>query len=497
MPKALVIGSGIGGLATALRLRKKGYEVHVFEQNSYAGGKLHAIVQDGYRFDLGPSLFTMPHFVEELFQLYDLDPSVRFPYSKKLTVCNYFWQDGSQFSVKSDRSAFLAEAAHFFEEDEKTIHQYLLGNQKKYELTAELFLKKSLHKLSTYLSRATLRAIVQMGDLDLFDSLNTVNQKTFKNPKLVQLFNRYATYNGSSPFQTPGIMSLIPHLEMHYGTFIPRGGMHQISQSLFELAKQQGIEFHFEEAVHQIIVKNNSASGVKTHKGDYPGSIVVSNMDIYPTYKKLLPEAERPEKTLRQERSSSALIFYWGIRDSFPELDLHNIFFSADYQKEFNTIFEEQQITDDPTIYINITSKDIPQDAPKGYENWFVMINAPGNYGQDWNALKTKARTAILQKLSRLLKKPIEPLIATEYVLDPVGIEANTSSYRGALYGAASNSRFAAFLRHPNFSRKINNLYFCGGSVHPGGGIPLCLLSAKIVADMVPDSENLTQNHAD
>ena len=366
MPKALVIGSGIGGLATALRLRKKGYEVHVFEQNSYSGGKLHAIVQDGYRFDLGPSLFTMPHFVEELFQLYDLDPSVHFPYSKKLTVCNYFWQDGSQFSVKSDRSTFLAEAAHFFKEDEKTIHQYLLGNQKKYELTAGLFLKKSLHKLSTYLSRATLKAIVQMGDLDLFDSLNTVNQKTFKNPKLVQLFNRYATYNGSSPFQTPGIMSLIPHLEMHYGTFIPRGGMHQISQSLFELAKQQGIEFHFEEAVHQIIVKNNSATGVKTHKGDYPASIVVSNMDIYPTYKKLLPEAKHPEKTLRQERSSSALIFYWGIRDSFPELDLHNIFFSEDYQKEFKTIFEEKQITDDPTIYINITSKDIPQDAPKG-----------------------------------------------------------------------------------------------------------------------------------
>ena len=494
MPKALVIGSGIGGLATALRLHKKGYDVHVFEKNKYAGGKLHAINQDGFRFDLGPSLFTMPHFVEELFSLYDLDPGHFFPYSKKSTVCNYFWQDDSHFTIKSDRETFIAEAADFFKEDERSIRAYLKKNQKKYELTAGLFLEKSLHKLRTYISQSTLNAIVKLGDLDLFDSLNTVNRKTFKNPKLVQLFNRYATYNGSSPFQTPGIMSLIPHLEMHYGTFIPKGGMHQISQSLFKLAKEQGVQFHFEEEVKKITIKDHTATGVITNKANYQAEVVVSNMDIYPTYKKLLPGSKHPENTLKQERSSSALIFYWGIRGTFPELDLHNIFFSDDYHKEFKTIFEEKQISDDPTIYVNITSKDIPSDAPKGQENWFVMINAPGNYGQDWESLKVKARTVILKKLSAILKQPIEPLIATEYVLDPVGIEANTSSYRGALYGAASNSRFAAFLRHPNFTRQINNLYFCGGSVHPGGGIPLCLLSARIVADMIPEIKNSKRN---
>ncbi|WP_297761344.1 1-hydroxycarotenoid 3,4-desaturase CrtD [uncultured Muriicola sp.] len=490
MPKALVIGSGIGGLATALRLHRKGYEVHVFEKNKYAGGKLHAINLDGFRFDLGPSLFTMPHFVEELFSLYKLDPGQFFPYSKKSTVCNYFWQDGSRFSVKSDRETFIAEAADFFKEDQRSIRGYLKKNKKKYELTSALFLEKSLHQLRTYLSRSTLKAIVKLGDLDLFDSLNTVNRKTFNNPKLVQLFNRYATYNGSSPFKTPGIMSLIPHLEMHYGTYIPKGGMHQISQSLFELAKVQGVQFHFEEEVKKITIKDHTATGVITEIDSYQAAVIVSNMDIYPTYKKLLSGSKHPEKILKQERSSSALIFYWGIRETFPELDLHNIFFSDDYQKEFKSIFLEKQIGNDPTIYINITSKDIPSDAPEGQENWFVMINAPGNYGQDWESLKVKARAAILKKLSAILKQPIEPLIATEYVLDPIGIEANTSSYRGALYGAASNSRFAAFLRHPNFTRQINNLYFCGGSVHPGGGIPLCLLSARIVADMIPDIKN-------
>ena len=167
---------------------------------------------------------------------------------------------------------------------------------------------------------------------------------------------------------------------------------------------------------------------------------------------------------------------------------MHNIFFSEDYRSEFDAIFNQKALFPDPTVYINITSKEEPQDAPKDSENWFVMINAPGNYGQDWEKLKKQARENILRKLSRILKCNIEELIVEEMVLEPKKIEAETSSYRGALYGAASNSKFAAFLRHPNFSNKIKNLYFCGGSVHPGGGIPLCLLSAKIVSDQIKNS---------
>ncbi|WP_372946576.1 phytoene desaturase family protein, partial [Muriicola sp.] len=145
-------------------------------------------------------------------------------------------------------------------------------------------------------------------------------------------------------------------------------------------------------------------------------------------------------------------------------------------------------------VYVNITSKNVPGDAPKGSENWFVMINAPGNYGQDWQTLKMRARKQILRKLEKCLGRDIESRIVTEHILDPIGIENNTSSYRGALYGAASNSKFAAFLRHPNFSRRLENLYFCGGSVHPGGGIPLCLLSARIVSDLVPQPVLIKEN---
>ena len=489
MAKALVIGAGIAGIASALRLRKKGYQVTVVEANGYPGGKLHVLEQDGYRFDLGPSLFTMPHLVTELFELFGKNPLDYFQYVKKEIICNYFWEDGHRFSAVGNKEQFIRSASASFNEPQVHISKYIERNKKKYDLTASLFLEKSLHKVGTYVNAQTLKAILQLGVLDINTSLNKTNEQRFENPKLVQLFNRYATYNGSSPYQTPGIMSMIPHLEMHYGTFFPKGGMHQISLSLYQLALDEGIHFIFNENVEQITVEHNRATGLKTDKQHIKADIVVSNMDVYPTYKKLLKDQKAPQKTLAQERSSSALIFYWGIQKQFSELDLHNIFFSASYQKEFNAIFKDKTLFSDPTVYINVTSKENPSDAPDGHENWFVMINAPGNYGQDWDTLKKQARTAIISKLNRVLNIDLNELITTEFVLDPVGIESNTSSYRGALYGAASNNKFAAFLRHPNFSSSIKDLYFCGGSVHPGGGIPLCLLSASIVGDLVPKVE--------
>jgi phytoene desaturase len=432
----------------------------------------------------------MPWLVDELFQLCNKNPKDFFRYKRKETICNYFWEDGTTFSAASDRQKFIEDTSELFGESTHNLTKYLEGNRKKYELTKGLFLEKSLHKVATYLSIETVRAIFKIGQMGIDQSLDQWNTKHFTNPKLVQLFNRFATYNGSSPYKTPGIMSMIPHLEMDLGTYFPKGGMHQITTSLFHLAKEIGVEFRFNEPVEKILVDDKRVAGVKTKSATEKASLVVNNMDIFPTYKKLLSEQKAPKKVMEQERSSSALIFYWGINKKFEQLDLHNIFFSDDYASEFEYIFKKKTLFEDPTVYINISSKEEPLDAPKGCENWFVMINAPGNYGQNWEELKKQARKNIIDKLNRILKTNIEELIMAEMVLEPKGIEANTSSYRGALYGAASNSKFAAFLRHPNFSNKIKGLYFCGGSVHPGGGIPLCLLSAKIVAHNIkPVSE--------
>ena len=281
-------------------------------------------------------------------------------------------------------------------------------------------------------------------------------------------------------------MTLVQHLEQHYGTYIPKKGMGDISTSLYALAKRIGVSFCLNSPVTEILIENKKAVGLRVKDEKHAADLVVSNMDIVPTYRKLLPNQKQPEKTLSQDRSSSAVIFYWGISESFPQLDLHNIFFSEDYAAEFAAIFNTKKLYQDPTVYVNISSKSVSTDAPVGKENWFVMINAPHNTGQDWTALAQPLREWVITKLNRNLNTDIAPLIEEEWVMTPDIIEERTQSYLGALYGASSNDKMAAFLRHPNFSREISNLYFCGGSVHPGGGIPLCLLSAKIVSDLIP-----------
>jgi len=480
-----IIGSGIAGLSAALRLRSLGYEVTVFEAHTGPGGKLDEISQDGYRFDLGPSLFTMPQYIDELFELFDENPRDHFNYLKKETLCNYFWTDGTRFQSPSDKHHFITSFSTTFNEDPREVKRFLEDNKVKYELTAPLFLQRSLHRLKTYINGITVKAIAKIYRLDLFKSLYSTLKSYFKNSKSLQFFSRHATYNGSTPYRTPGIMSLIPHLEMHFGTYYPEGGMRSIIESLYQLALRHGVQFRFDEKVTRIDLHKGRVIGLSTTKGSYPFDIVVSNMDVVPTYRKLLKGIQAPEKTLAQERSSSALIFYWGIQKTFKELDLHNIFFSDNYEEEFSCIFEKKTLFEDPTVYVNISSKHTASDAPEGGENWFVMINAPGNYGQNWEELIDLSRERILNKLSLLLGENIKELVETEFVWDPRGIEAKTDSFLGALYGAASNDRMAAFLRHPNRAPQISNLYFCGGSVHPGGGIPLCVQSGKIVSELI------------
>ena len=488
MKNVVVIGAGIAGIATAIRLQAAGYRVQVYEANATPGGKLSELQLGLYRFDAGPSLFTMPHYIEELFELAGKPINDYFSYKRKDIVCEYFFDDLTRFTAFSNLEAYCDQAEKKFGIAPSILKKYFANSQIKFERTKSLFLENSLHKVKTYLNKHTLQALASLSSLSLFSTLHTFNTEKLSNHKLVQLFDRYATYNGSSPYQTPAIMSMIPHLEQHFGTYFPKGGMIRITNSLYKLAMDLGVQFYFNKKVTQISVVNKVANGITVDDTTIPADMVVSNMDIMPTYRYLMPAQKAPEKILKQERSSSAIIFYWGIRHSFKQLNLHNIFFSNNYQAEFESIFKLQTVAADITVYVNISSKDEPADAPEGCENWFVMVNAPANAGQNWDEIIQRTKENILSKLSKQLQINLADYIECESILDPRSIESRTQSAQGALYGSASNNRYAAFLRHPNFSNKIKNLYFCGGSVHPGGGIPLCLLSAKITANLIVKS---------
>jgi len=482
--KVIVIGAGIAGIASAIRQAVKGHEVAVYEANAYPGGKLSEFRSGDFRFDAGPSLFTMPQYVDELFSLAGKNPKDAFTYEKLETVCRYFYEDGTRINAWANRDKLAEEIALKTKDPASSVHQFLDYSAQIYAITHSIFLEKSLHRFRSFLNWETLKALLRFPKIDPFRNMNTANTDFFTDDKTIRFFNRYATYNGSNPYKAPATLNVIPHLEQHFGAYFPKGGMAAITQSLVKLAENLGVKFNYQARVEEILVEDKKVKGIRLNGEIIPADRVISNMDIWFTYRQLLKNEIAPKRILNQERSSSALIFYWGIKAEFPELDLHNIFFSEDYKKEFAAIWEQQSIDVDPTIYVNISAKYQSGDAPKGAENWFVMINVPANTGQNWDELIAEARKNIIDKLSRMLNRDIAQLIVTEELLDPRSIEQKTASYQGSLYGTSSNNQFAAFLRHANFSSKIKGLYFVGGSVHPGGGIPLALLSAKIVDEL-------------
>jgi phytoene desaturase len=486
--KAIVIGSGIAGLAASIRLACKGYEVEVYEANGYPGGKLSELTIGGYRFDAGPSLFTLPEQVDDLFRLCGKDPEKHFEYLKLEVACHYFWEDGTKLKAFAEPEQLANEISTQLNEPAAHVREALQQSAYIYRHLSPLFMERSLHKWKTWVNPQALKSYLRMGKLGIFGTMHAANAKRFRNPKLVQLFDRYATYNGSNPYETPATLNIIPHLEYNMGAYFPKKGMHDITQSLYRLAIDMGVHFEFGSRVEEILIKDKKACGIKISDKTIFADLVINNMDMVNAYKSILKKQPAPKKLLDQPKSSSALIFYWGISKVFPELELHNILFSEDYNQEFGHIFRHKDIYQDPTVYINITSVHKPDDAPEGGMNWFTMINVPNNQGQNWEKLIAEARANIIKKINRVLNTDLEPLIAAEGILDPRSIESKTSSANGALYGNSSNNRYAAFLRHANYSSAIQNLYFCGGSVHPGGGIPLCLLSARIMSDMIPDA---------
>jgi len=482
--KAAVIGAGIGGLAAGLRLRHKGFQVTLFESSEKAGGKINEFRHDGFRFDMGPSLFTLPELVDELFGLFGKNPKDYISYDKLDIITKYFFEDGLILNAYSDVNKLAEEIGKQTTVPSGITKKYLRDAATTYDLTADNFIFKPFNS-RTLKSKKFWEAALQIRKINVTKTMHELNEKYFDDARVVQLFDRYATYNGSNPYQTPGTLSVISHLEHNLGAFFPEKGMYQIVEALFRLAEEESLEFRFSEKVEKIRTENGKATGILTSKSTCDFDLVVSDADIFTVYNKLLPDKDIPAIQRKQERSSSALIFYWGIKKTHPELEMHNILFSDDYKKEFQQLFSAKELPDDPTVYIFISSKQVPGDAPEGHENWFVMVNAPADSGQDWEQEIAEARKKIIRKIKRILKTDIEKHILFERQLNPVMIEKKTGSYKGALYGNSSNNKFAAFLRHKNYSSDIKNLYFVGGSVHPGGGIPLCLSSAKMMSELI------------
>lgn len=490
-----VIGAGMGGLAAAVRLAMGGVAVTVFEQGPRAGGKLNQWTHDGWTFDTGPSLLTMPWVLRELFadageMLEDhlaLDPVD--------PVCRYTFADGSTLDVTTDTTRMAANIEALSPRDVPAFFRFLAYTGDLYATAAEPFLRNSMRRALFARERADLfRFGLRPRDLPKVASPRSVHEtvrRFFHDPRLQQVFDRYATYNGSSPYRAPAAFCLIPFVEFSTGAWHPHGGMYRIAEALTALLERLGVTLRCDAPVAAITHRHGTATGVRLASGEeIAADAVISNVDVLTTYERLLDVDVHGVWTARaalrkREPSSSAFLLLLGTRRTFPELPHHSIFFSENYRSEFADLSERRVPPTDPTIYICRATATDPSAAPSGCDNLFVMINVPWLDNQtDWWTYAPQYRDHILRTLRRR-GLDIEPSIAVESVWTPETIMHAYGAQRGAIYGFASNDRGAGFLRPPNLSPVMGGLYFAGGSTHPGGGVPLALLSGKIAADLV------------
>lgn len=487
-PKTIhVIGAGLGGVAVSCLLASKGHKVTVFEKNGTPGGKINQLESAGFRFDTGPSLLTMPFVLEELFSRCGANLCDYLSLKPVEPICRYFYPDGVTFSCYQNLEKTLKEIKRIAPADVSNYKDFLSYSAKLYDRTKDAFLFNPLY---------SFKDLGNLNLLDFFkiDAFTTVADRVdayFDSPYLRQFFKRFTTYNGSSPFQAPATLNVIPHVELALGGYYVDGGMYTLIQALVRLAKKLDVSFLFDTSISKIRVGNSAVQSLIDDYGNmYNADLVISNSDASETYMTLLDDkdiSKRQKSSIRSlEPSCSGFVLLLGIDKTYKRLSHHNIFFSENYEEEFHQIFEEKVMPDDPTIYIANTSVSNPEHAPEGGSNLFVLVNAPYLSDRyDWDEREQDYISHIISELEKRGLQGLSSSIVHKSTITPVDFHKKYRSNRGSIYGTSSNNRMAAFMRPRNKSRELDGLYLTGGSTHPGGGIPLVILSAFHALELI------------
>ena len=521
----LIIGAGIGGLSAAIRLAARGHSVQILEQQAQIGGKLNQLTMQGFTFDTGPSLITMPYVLHDLFQAASRQLEDYLDLVPLDITCRYFYRDGLVLNAWRDRQRLIEEFRRLEPADGEALQQFFSFAENIFQAAADPFLYHSLgspfdvlgtfvryvlkghssmvpngaeddrdqddRKGRPYISMARLRAVLAALSPKTLDD---IVRYYFRDEHLRQLFDRYATYNGSSPYQVAAVYSIIPYVELAYGGWYLQGGIYTLAKALGKLAQELGVCIEARCRVSRILVEHGQARGVVLADGRVLRSdVVIANSDVVTTHKELLSPSARRESLVRRlerlEPSSSGFVLLLGLDKQYPQLAHHNIFFSGDYRAEFDDLFKRHIPQRYPTIYVCATSRSDPSQAPEGHENLFILVNAPYlTEKSDWQRDALAYRERVLVLLTSYGAAGLSDLrqhIVCEAMLTPEDFQRQYGANRGSIYGLSSNARMAPFTRPGNRSKEIHSLYFVGGSTHPGGGIPLVILSGKIVADLV------------
>ena len=486
--RVAVIGGGLGALSGAIRLAQLGCSVQLFEKNPKIGGKVNEVILGDYRFDTGASLLTMPFVIDELFDFAGFKRADYLDFVPLDPICRYFFPDSSVMDASADKAKMETAIAQLSPNDVTAYEQFLKYAERIHELTAEIFMFTPIHEFKKLMRPRYLRTLFRLHQIDPFRTVHQSVSRFFSDPRLVQLFDRYATYNGSDPFQAPATLNIIPYVEYGLGGYYIRGGIYRLVEALEAVARERGVQIYTSAEVQRICRVGKRVNGIQVNGATVDADYVLCGADAVVAHDELMEgHQHKREKLNRLEPSLSGMVFLWGVKGKHPKLAHHNIIFSSDYDAEFRQIFKHQQVPDEPTVYIAITSKADVGHAPTDGENWFVLLNMPYLApGQVWEQEKVRMRAVVLAKLKQL-GFDIADRIEVEQIHTPEDFAELYASNQGSIYGVSSNSKTSAFKRLPNRSRLLKGLYFAGGSVHPGGGIPLVVLSGKMAATLIAE----------
>jgi len=489
-PRVSIIGAGLGGLSAAISLKAEGYDVEIFEKNQRIGGKLNVMETDGFTFDLGPSIFTLPQFFEALFeragkkmedyvQLDPVTPHWRNFFEHHATIDLYEEED----LMRKELDKLEGDAAKHWQE----LQAFLDYGREQYKVCNDGYFAQGLDNLWEFIRHYKFKLL--SGEIDYKNTMAESIEERFSDPKMRQIFEYFIKYVGSSALDAPGYMNLMPLIQFDYGLWYVRGGMYNLANGLGKLMKEMGIKVHLNADASAIEKNGSQVTGVKLADGTvYPSDIVVSNMEVIPCYEKLLNEPQKFTKKLEKfAPACSGIVLHLGTNKLFPQLAHHNFFYSENQHKHFQTVFHKNQLPDDPTIYVVAPTRTDPTKAPEGCDNIKILPHIPpleegsGITHEDYVALKDRC----IDKMERCGLTGLRESIITEDLLTPVDIEKMYRSNKGSIYGVVTDWKKNYGFKAPKTSSKYGNLYFTGGSTNPGGGMPMVILSGQNCADRI------------
>ena len=488
-----IIGGGLAGLAAACTLAARGHRVVLWEKNEWLGGKAAEWKQDGYRFDMGPTILTVPRVLHRIFaeanrrtqdllDLRRLDPQWR---------C--FFDDRSVLDLTEDTAVMLRRLAAYAPGNEAGYEDFLALSAKLHEVSEKFFFWRSVEDIRDTLDFSKNFDIATLKDVLALRMGSTVAaqiRKRVSDGRVAQMLDHFVQYVGSSPYGSPAVLCSIAHMQTNDGVWYPMGGTRAVPVALEELARSLGVEFHTGVSVNRIVTEGGRASGVELDSGEIVRlSAVVSNMDSVRTYKELVGGA--PEKSFskrwKREPACSGVVLYLGLDRAYEHLAHHDFVFSRDPEEEFDAIYKRGEPAPDPTCYLAAPSRTEPGVAPPGGEALYVLVHTPYlRPHHDWSQMLPAYRRTILDKLARTAGlEDLESRIRVERVLTPQDIHDRYRVLNGAIYGLASHGRMFGAFKPGNRSRDLAGLYLAGGAAHPGPGMPMVLMSGWIAADSV------------